>query len=272
MTARLTDICLLTFVLQKHHCQILDDWIDFFDHPISKLILHTAADPDVRVAVDALAIRRGIELVHVGTTTAAETTDYELNLLIDQFSHVSEAELACLIKLDTFPFRAPGTAWQDNALLAMQREKALFLTGSTLPYRNDLPTKWENLLLTQRVSNCFLMVSKETWLQALQPMFDTPSEFGRFSSEGDFESYLARTNQFGLRLVNTMAVRVLHCHEWGPRQREIRDAFRRGKGVKKYLAGYQDDYFGPNAKYYMKKPPSLIKRLRIAVGKLRRRL
>jgi hypothetical protein len=134
---------------------------------------------------------------------------------VKQFEHVDQEDLACIVKLDTFPFRAPGKAWQDEALLAMRRHGALFITGSTLPYRADLGTTSENILLTQRVSNCFLILSKGVWFRALESSFGNQSDHGRFAPEGDFESYLASTDQYGLRVRNSPDLRIFHCHEWG---------------------------------------------------------
>lgn len=267
-----TEICLLTFVLQKHHCTILEDWLDFFDHPIKSLVLHVGADPKIREALDEIAKRKSLALVVLGTTTPQGTTDNELALLVEQFQHVGADDLACLVKLDTFPFREPGRTWQAETLQMMQRQQALFITGSTLPYRADLPTDVPNLLLTQRVSNCFLIVSKNVWLRALETSFSGQSEFGRFAPEGDFETYLARTGQYGVRMVNTMESRIFHCHIWGPEQTKVRARFRQGRGVGPFLSGYQDDYWGPNAKLYMQKPLPLLKRVRIAIGRWRRGL
>nr|WP_314262202.1 hypothetical protein [uncultured Devosia sp.] len=270
MSQSATEICLLTFVLQEHHCTILEDWLDFFDRPVSKLIVHIGADPEIRKAVEALARKHDIVLVDAGTTTARQTTENELDLLAAQFQHVASDELACLVKLDTFPFRAPGRAWQDEALLVMQQTKALFITGSTLPYRADLPTTSADLLLTQRVSNCFLIVSKQIWFEALKGAFEAQSDYGRFAPEGDFEAYLAATGHYGLRILNTMDVRIFHCHEWGPEQARIRAAFREGQKVRKYLSGFQDDYAFSSRGLYLQKPLPWLKRVRIALGRWRR--
>jgi hypothetical protein len=268
----MTEICILTFVLQAHHCVILEDWLDFFDHPVKKIVVHVGTDPEILRTLEALAAGRDITLVPVGPTTPVETSQNELSLLVKQFEHVDQEDLACIVKLDTFPFRAPGKAWQDEALLAMRRHGALFITGSTLPYRADLGTTSENILLTQRVSNCFLILSKGVWFRALESSFGNQSDHGRFAPEGDFESYLASTDQYGLRVRNSPDLRIFHCHEWGARQRKIRRSFRKGKGVSRYLRGYQDDLWGPGARFYMKRPPSLAKRIRIAFGRWRRQL
>ncbi|WP_097068660.1 hypothetical protein [Rhodobacter maris] len=73
-----------------------------------------------------------------------------------------------------------------------------------------------------------------------------------------------------MRLLNRPDWRVFHCQEWGPRLLEVRSAFRAGRKIARYLRGYQEQL--PRGDYYLLPRPPLHRRLRILLGKWRRKL
>lgn len=264
-------VTLMTFVLQKHHCTILEDWINFFDHRVASLIVHTGPDEAITSYLQRLCNTYGIELQHLGITTPQETTYSEHELLATQFAAV-KTDLGCVVRLDTIPFRADGISWQDKAFALMQESNACFLTGTTLPYNADIALSDPDYMLTQRVSNCFLIIKPEIWKTLQVGTEGSPSRYGRFFVEGAAEDYLNQRELWGIRLINQRNIRIFHCHEWSMRLLSIRDDFRKGHKIDSFLTGYQDNLQGPNARYYMQRPKPLLKSIRIFLGRWRQKL
>lgn len=260
-------VSILTYVLEPHHCALLEDWFDFFDHPVASLIVHVGADPLIRDKLTEICEKRGIRFTSLGVRTAAEIIPNELTLLREQFSAVVDG-LGCVIRLDTLPFKAPGVTWQDEALDAMESSGALFITGSTQPFRADRPLRRNSLMLTQRVSNCFLIVAPEVWVRLQQGTQGSFERYGRYVVEGAPEDYLLANGLWGIRLVNRFDLRLFHTQEWSPRILQVRAAFHTGKGISRFLKGHAEDYSGS---YYMKSGLPPLRRLRIVLGTWRRK-
>ncbi len=264
-------IALLTFVLQRHHVLVVQDWIGFFDHGVRELIVHVGADPDIVADLQALCARHQITLRVLGTVTARQTTQDETSLLYDQFA-ATGSDLACMVRLDTLPFRRPGLRWQDDAIRQMAETGAHFLTGATKPFRADRATPDPRFMRTQRVSNCFIIVAPAFWHVAQGDRAEAERKFGRFSSEGSIEDHLATTGAWGLRCVNSVDFRVFHCQEWGQRLLEVRQAFHAGRKVAPFLRGYQDDLMGARERFYLHPRLPLRRRLRVWLGAIRRKV
>ena len=266
-----TTVALLTFVLQAHHCVILEDWVNFFDYPIDELIVHVGSDEQALPRIQEICKKHNIALRNLGVTTARETTDDEAILLAAQFD-ATTSDFACVIRLDTLPFRQEGLRWQDEAIEQMQASGAAFLTGSTLPYRADRPLHDQRYRMTQRVSNCFMMIRPQVWRDLQVGEEAAKAQYGRFFVEGVVEDNLVKEDLWGIRILNSPAFRIFHCQEWGPRLIFVRDTFQKGKNIKPYLKGFQDDYFGANTRNYMERKPPIVKRVRIFLGRWRRHL
>ncbi|MCE8517516.1 hypothetical protein KBY31_12395 [Ruegeria pomeroyi] len=262
---------LLTFVLQPAHCTILRDWMGFFDQPPDRLVVHVGQDPAIAKDLTDLAGAFGAELVIAGQTNPAETTENETGLLWQQFDLIGD-DLACIVRLDTLPYRQSNLPWQAEAMEAMAQHDALFLTGSTLPFRADTPLPGTDLMRTQRFSNCFAILPANVWREAQRAQQSDADTFGRFGSEAAVELYCSETGAFGLRLINRPELRVFHCQEWGPRMELVRAAFQAGRGIAPFLKGYQDDFMGARARFYMEKRPPLHRRARILLGRWKRSL
>lgn len=264
-------VALLTFVLQAHHCIILEDWINFFDHPIEEMVVHVGSDEAVISQVHEICERHDIKLRHLGVTTARETTEDEARLLATQFDAVT-SDFACVIRLDTLPYRQEGLRWQDGAMELLHASGAFFLTGGALPFRADRPTIDDRYRMTQRISNCFMIIRPQVWKE-LQVFDDaTKAKYGRFLVEGAVEDNLAKRNLWGVRLLNSSELRVFHCQEWSLRLLLVRDKFRQGKHIQRYLEGFQDDRFGANAQNYLEPKPPTMRRIRILLGRWRLQL
>lgn len=262
-------ISLLTFVLQAHHCTILEDWITFFDHPIAGLVVHVGAGPEIRTELETLAQRYNMSLCILGEVTPRETTNNERDLLAAQLAEVHEG-YGCVVRLDTIPYRTPGLLWEDAAFAQMEAHGARFITGSTQPFSRDRTTADVAYGLTQRISNCFLIITPDAWLGLQTGTERSEGRHGRFLVEGAPEDYLKKNDVWGLRLINRPDWRVFHCQEWGPRLLEVRSAFRAGRKIAPFMRGYQDKL--PQRFYYMYPQPSTLRRLRVLMGRWRRKL
>lgn len=264
-------VALLTFVLQDHHCVILEDWLAFLDHPVTELVVHVGIDPGIVARLQRLCDAHAIRLHNLGSITARETTDDEQRLLASQFGAVT-TDFGCVIRLDTLPYRTAGTPWQATTMAMLASTGACFVTGSTLPYRADQLTEDPTVLLTQRLSNCFLLIRPEIWRELQTGTPGSAAKYGRFLVEGAAEDYLAAHGHWGLRLLNRPDLRIFHCQEWGPRLLTVRDRFRAGDRISAYLEGYQDDPPKAGSHIYLEPRQPILKRIRIFVGYWRRRL
>ena len=266
-----SSIALLTFVLQAHHIVVLEDWIDFLKGAVVELIVHVGVDKKIETTLSELCKTRGIRLIILGEATVLETTHHEKELMHCQFDMVT-VEKACIVRLDTLPYCVEGIDWL-NAAIKLQREKdAKFITGSTLPFRADRTTENKYFRLTQRISNCFLIIEVDLWRKFQQGGVDSSNKYGRFTVEGAVEDFAADHNQWGLRLINCRDVRVFHCQEWGARLIQVREHFRNGRRLGPYFKGFQDDFMGMHARYYMQPRIPILRRIRISVGAWRRLL
>lgn len=263
-------ISILTFVLQQHHCQLLEDWFDFFDHPVARLIVHVGSDARIPQTLADMCAARNIGFTNLGISSPDETTDNEQALLTAQFDAI-ETGLACVIRLDTLPFKAEGVRWQDDAFNTMASDGACYITGATRPYRADKHAGSAAVMLTQRLSNCFLIIAPDDWRRLQQGTQGSAERYGRFLVEGAAEDFLAERNLWGLRLLNRPELRIFHCQEWSTRILKVRRSFRAGKGIKWFMKGYEDDFFGARAKNYMQPGPPPLRQLRITLGAWRRK-
>ncbi|WP_292295024.1 hypothetical protein, partial [Marivita sp.] len=127
-------------------------------------------------------------------------------------------------------------------------------------------------LLTQRVSNGFLIIEPEFWTLAQESNPNSIEKWGRFAPEGCLEDYLKETDQYGIRIINDTDLRVFHVQEWSERLLIVRKAFRKGRGIQSHFQGFQDDRLGSSKRYYMKRGLPLGRRLRIWAGKQRRKI
>lgn len=264
-------VALLTFVLQEHHCVILEDWIRFFSHPLDQLVVHVGHDAAVVERLTEICESRNITFCNLGATTAQATTDDETTLLAAQFE-ATTADFACVVRLDTIPFRKDGVHWQDDAMMLLESSDACFVTGGALPFRADQPTDDPDFLLTQRISNCFMVIRPRIWKELQQGVEQAEEKYGRFSVEGVVEDNLVNRDMWGIRILNRQDLRVFHCQEWGLRLLDVRQTFIAGKNIGPYLKGFQDDFQGANARNYMEPSPPLARRIRIFVGKWRRQI
>lgn len=261
----------LIHIMHTRELRVLDDWMAFLNSPPTRLIAVLGEDPALEQEVAGFCDRYGMGLEVVGRATPKTLMVNERHFLRTQFE-AAGGDLCGICKLDTIPFRSGSDHWVADVLAAMTREEALFVTGSTLPYRADRLLDGSRYLSTKQFSLNFAFMRGPVWKEIQDRWEVELAHLGRFIPEGAVEHHCQVENLHGLRLVNTSEFRVFHTQEWGDRMDKVRARFKAGSGIDRYLKGCQDDFMGPNEAYYMLPKPPLSKRARVAAGQWRRKL
>ena len=260
-------VSLITNVMARGHLAVLGDWIGFLDLPLVELVLALAPDPALEAEVAGFAARRGLGLTITARTTPAELAAAETDHLTAQF-RAATGDLAVVVRLDTLPFRSTGNDALHEALARLDAER-FFITGSTRPFRADRVVDPGRIALTGRVSNNFLVISPQVWLDS-RPRAGAGTGLGRFETEGDLEALCARTGRGGFRLLNRPDWRIFHTQVWDDRLETLRADFRAGRGIAPFLRGHEDDQVFEWERYWGPVPPSALRRWRTTLGALRR--
>lgn len=262
-------ISLLTSVAHERELLILGDWLEFASTPPDRLLLIIEDSDDLQDKLEKFSARYSVPLEVVATASPQEMKDREFYYLYRQFE-VAGDDMCLLLKLDTIPYRDGHNTWLTDAIQDMRLNSCLFITGSTLPYREDIALRHPFKYLTQRASNNFMLISAPVW-RKIQDQWESElrQKYGRFVVEATIEYHCKVNNAYGLRLQNTESFRVFHTNEWGPRIEKIRANFKAGYKIERYLSGFQDK----DRRYYgMIRKNSCIKEARIQVGKWRRKI
>lgn len=259
----------LTYALWPEHVDVLRDWLEFFDVLPWRLIVWFGQDPAVEPAVRAVCWDYGIELLSLGDA-APHALQYVVSPYLTRQFRAAGDDLVCLARPDTLPFRRPGVRWQAEALEQMARSGALFLTGATRSYRADRPTADPRFAVTDRVSHNFLMMEAPRWRAVQAGRSGRSVGTDRFAQEAVLERHCAETGDFGLRLLNGEDLRILQTLDWTPGIGRTRRSFRAGRGVAPYIHGFEDDYEDLGSRFYMYRQYSLMTRMRIELGRMRR--
>lgn len=261
---------LLTNIAQAHHLAILDDWLEFLAVPPAAISAVLPDNPDVEAQVVDFCRARGITFVPTEIKFDRAAMQNETPLLLEQIG-TTKTEWAMVVRLDTFPFRSRHKDWLQVAEQALRDNAAPFLTGATRLYRADQPTDNPNIVRTQRISNNFVFIKPDFWLEVIKNARDTKDlQENIFFAEAAVETHCSTMNVWGLRWLNTPDWRVFHTQLWGPDQAEARKSYRKGYRIAEYMWGVEDDQRHPWTRYYLSPKPSLVKRARIYLGRIRR--
>lgn len=257
LTKEASKFSLITNVLDISHLRILKDWIEFFDWPPEEIVTFIGSGEEIEQAVRSFCEDEALKLSVVGVSNPLDMKENEPQYLRTSFEAVQN-EFAVLVHLDTLPYRAEGTVWFEPALKQMESNNAIFVTGSTRLYETDKPTDDPDFFLTQRLSNNFLIISPNKWLSIQNSRSQFLKDFGRFSSEAAIESYCHDQGVFGVRVRNSLKLRVLHTQEWGPRMTEVRRKMHNAESVQFFLEGWEEDFKLPWDRFYCFPRPSRI--------------
>ncbi len=260
---------LITNVMAEAHCVVLQDWFDFLDVLPERLLVFVGKEPAIADRLARICEARDIALEILDTTDTRRVRQDEPAIVMEQFQAAGSG-LVMIVRLDTLPFRRTGDPWQTDAIAAMRHHGAIYLTGSTLPYRSDTPTDDPRYMHTRKVSNNFLLMDRDEWLRIQEAQREPALALGRFAQENAVEFHCRDTGDRGIKLVNTPDFRIVHTQEWGPRMRLVRACYRRGIAITPQLTGFQEDWDARRYPFYLQHEAMPIKRARIAFGRWRR--
>ena len=261
---------LLTHILKLRHVGVLKRWLKFIGIRPDQFIVAVPRDDEIIGALNAVAEACRADLVLIHLDNPSDLKSNERPTLTDQFR--SSRNLCCmLLKLDTVVHRDGQEDWLEKALARFEATpQAVFVTGTTRPYRADLATEDPNFCMTQRVSNNFMVIRRDWWIETQELYLDRAKT--RFYVEGCIEWRCLDENLWGLRCLNRPDWRMLHVQVWDERLEGIQRSFEQGTALGPYLRGYEDDAIYEWERYYMSPVPSWPKRARIHAGRWRRDL
>lgn len=265
------DYTLVTTIVARHHLRILEDWLEFLVIPPKAINVLLADDPALKEEVAHFCENRSISFEPSRESFDHKAREGETTTLLAQMRRIS-TQWVLVVRLDTFPFRLGHDLWLRDVGVALKEKNLPFMTGTTRPYRADLPTTDKRFLLTQRLSNNMLLINSDFWLTTIENALSKNEVRTRYFTEGAIESACFESDVWGLRLRNKPTWRVFHTQVWGQEQTALREAFRAGYRVEWYMRGYEDDQRYEWTRYYLSETPSLIKRARIHLGFIRRKL
>lgn len=270
-----TTFDLFTKVLDPAHVPLIEDWLDFLPESPACLHIYAPDSPEIDRALKDLTNRRDLPLV-LHTAKEHEDLKHCETPILERFFDASTAQYAYLVNLDTLPFRQGEDDWFDSVEKTLNKGNFAFFSTTGLGFRADQAIADDpDFVRTQRFSNNHALISVALWkeIMSLYPMANLagqPEE--RWHSEWAIESWCRDTGRYGLRRRDTDTWRVFHVQQWDARLFETRDRFRAGVGVRPFLNRVYEDTHHPWEKYYGFPKPSLLRRLRIELGRIRRKI
>lgn len=265
------DYTLITNLLQTVSMPVLEDWVDFFDRPPKTIICFFGGNRDSETLLRSFCEDRGIALIVTPEDLTEDIRKHDLPILRWQFAHAPDP-YCVRISLDTLPYRDGHDGWFDACIDTMKADDLLFVTGSTRNYRSDQSHPTAGYFRTQRVSFNFFLTRPQVWLSLEKENSHLEEVYGRYHSEGFLEQYCREQGKYGLRLENTPDFRIFHVQAWDERMMKVREAFHAGRGIGPFLKGWEEDQRHPWTMWYMYPKPSLLKRIRIELGRIRREM
>ena len=266
----MAEYTIITKILDLKHLVILKDWLKFLHHPPSKIILYTPHnDLDEIEKTIALDQKGAIQLVSpLDSESLYENETSILKRLVQE----SETELFVSLNMDTLSFQEGHNNWFPEVAELILNDKILFFSGCGLLFRGDKPKDDGRHLATQRFSNNFAIMKKSRWLDIMARYNQNivPVESARFHSEWAIEEACRQEKLFGLRRYDALDWRVFHVQQWDDRLFKTREKFLKGSNLNNFMNRYNEDYQHPWEVYYNYPKPSIIKRARIHIGKIRR--
>jgi len=263
-------ISLLTHVLDAKHLVVLQDWLEFVGREFDELVVIISDCSEIKMALEQLCHEYEATLRIAGTANPTTAEGWNEDAHLTKQFQTAKSDYVLLFKLDTLPYRQEYQDWLDETLAILIAKKAIFITGSTQPFLNDLPLD-EDHYLTQRVSNNFLIIDPKRWLNLQDRYRECTRDRGRFASEARLEICCEETREFGIRRKNKANWRVFHTQLWDNRLISARQKFKNGYKVEDYMRGYQDNLGDPWRSYYLHPVPSLYERAFLRVKRMVKR-
>lgn len=262
---------------------VLKDWVGFFGDSIRKVRVVTCTSiPGCFSREQFIKEFPGGDLIEMesgGRVPAEMNTPGVATAILG-----APTTFVAIVKLDTLPYRdSRHCRWLDDAVRTADLHRVWAITAFASHRCRNLS---QTFSLTQSFSENFSIVSRAAWRELidwqqpgllptlLQPTTDTKN---RFALEAAIENGINKRDWWNLRLVDSREFSIFHINQWEQNLFEIRRRYIARQGVEKFLNGP-----GPTRKpvwmypewirMYGSKPPSLLRRIRIAAGRWRQKI
>ena len=280
----LTQITLCTYSTGSEMVrEVLDDWLEFLGGRPKRVIFAVSSSGAIPVIYETLRSEGKIDEILVIEAQGRSVLVIE-PLAVRRAIEAAPTEWILLIKLDTLPYRSGHSDWLEKCMSEVQNRGFLGMTGSFRP--DDARPIAPCYSSTQKYSNNFSIFRKKDWLQiipaelvsGLDAIIDNVSysmEDLRFAPEAAIEAHLRRTGNWMLTRNEDSDWSVFHVNVWGARLGQIRNRYRRREKLGPFLHTGVPPRFPlvhPWQWWYGTSPPSLLKRVRIWIGRKRREL
>jgi hypothetical protein len=263
--------------------EVLEDWLSFLGGRPKQIVFAVSpSDNPAPIYEELLAEGLIDEIVYVDLRgRSVQETDAEA---IRAAIEVVKTDWVLLTKLDTLPYRNGHENWLDEAMQTQNKYNCFGLTGSFPSL--DMQSLEPGYSKTQTFSNNFAIVRKNQWLEimdtylgknfdgilAQNPVYT--KEYLRFTTEAALGEFL-KDNQLSMLVrQETPEWTIFHVNVWGEQLRQVRDRYLARENILPYLntGKPQKTGYHPWDVYYGYPKPSLIKRIRIFLGKWRRKI
>lgn len=263
--------------------EVLNDWLFFIGNQPRELIFSVSPKDNPPVIYEQLKAERIIDkIIYLETEnrSVGEIEPHGIRLAIES----ATTEWILLVKLDALPFRKGHENWLKDAIDAIEKYDCFGLTGSGTYH--DIKPLDSNYGKIQKYSNNFSLFQRDNWLKihdeyigkdfnqnwVLESEFTGPKL--RFATEGAVEDFLEKNSQHMLVRLESPNWSVFHVNVWGEQLQKVRQAYLNRENITPYLnqgKPARENLMYPWDKYYGYPKPSISKRLKISLGRWRRK-
>jgi hypothetical protein len=263
---------LVSKLIDLNHLIVLRDWIEFLHFKPTDISLYTPfSEHDIQ---QHLQLDWGDAVVNIVSPLPGEDIREGETQILHRLVLGCKTDVFVTVNLDTLPYRAGHDVWFEEIYDQIFHQEVMFFTGCGLLFRKDIPIAGQPFLKTQRFSNNFAVIRKDTWLHHMyryKPEQLDP-EAQRYFTEWAIEEGCHQDQRYGLRRYNSSDWRVFHVQQWDEKLLQTREKFQLGKNIQPYFNRYFEDQYYPWYWYYNYPKPSLLKLARIKFGAWRRKI
>lgn len=264
---------LVTKLMDLSHLIVLRDWLEFLHFKPTDINLYTPFS-ELHSIRQYLQLDSRDTVINIHTPLPMEDIRESETQILRRLVRSCKTEVFVTVNLDTLPYRIGNDMWFEEIYDQVLHQKVMFFTGCGLLFRKDIQIEDQPFLKTQRFSNNFGVIRKDSWLNYMcsyNPEQLEP-EVQRYFSEWVIEEGCCHDQKHGLRRYNSSDWRVFHVQQWDGKLLETREKFRRGKNIQPFLNRYFEDHQHPWEWYYNYPKPSLLKLARMKFGAWRKKL
>ncbi|QYO63800.1 glycosyltransferase family 2 protein [Leptolyngbya sp. 7M] len=261
---------------------VLLDWFEFLGgKPGEVVIVDAGSNPETQEIYWQLFKRGLIDKLQI-IQQNHEEQDFDRGY-IQTYTAAAIATKPYLLwfNIDTLPYRKGHEGWLEESIGYLERED-VFAVGGSFNMPAKLRDAWDGWYFSYKCSLNFALMKRSVFMAAVQeyagdyvasgftgenPAAITNQE--RYMLEIALERYMERHNVYTLFKIEDPNWTVFHTNTHEQRLKLVRQRYRARKNIEQYMnAAFSDALPDPSqAIYYGAPKDSLIKRLRVAVGR-----